>query len=105
MKKNVNLDDSFWDIEAFYIAQCVYNTTLMLSPDIIIFGGGVMKQRHMLEKVQIAFSKLLNNYVKTPKLADYIVTPKLGDDAAIVGGLALAKNKVTHIRNSMDLVK
>lgn len=101
----IDEDDSFWNIEAFYIAQCVYNTTLMLSPDIIIFGGGVMKQRHMLEKVQIAFSKLLKNYVKTPKLTDYIVTPKLGDNAAIIGGLALAKNKVIHIRDSMDLVK
>lgn len=40
-------DEPFWSIEAEYIAQCAYNTTLMLSPDVIIFGGGVMKQRHI----------------------------------------------------------
>ena len=29
--------------------------TLMLSPDVIIFGGGVMKQRHMVEKGSSSF--------------------------------------------------
>lgn len=88
--------DSFWDMEAYYIAQCAYNTTLMLSPDVIIFGGGVMKQRHMVEKVHQAFTKLINGYVKTPPLADYIVTPELEDNAGTLGCLALAKEAKLH---------
>lgn len=86
-------DDPIWTIEADYIAQCAYNTTLMFSPDVIIFGGGVMKQQHMVEKVHQAFEHLLKNYVETPKLENYIVTPFLKDDAGIFGCLALARQE------------
>ena len=89
-------DEPFWSIEAEYIAQCAYNTTLMLSPDVIIFGGGVMKQRHMVEKVHQAFERLVNGYVKTPAVADYIVTPELEDNAGTLGCLALAREAVLH---------
>ncbi|GMA53045.1 hypothetical protein GCM10025857_44020 [Alicyclobacillus contaminans] len=78
-------------MEAYYIAQCAYNTTLMFSPDVIIFGGGVMKQKHMVQKVHQTFNQLLNNYVQTPELENYIVTPYLEDDAGIFGCLALAR--------------
>lgn len=85
-------DNMFWEIESDYIAQCAYNTTLMLSPDIIIFGGGVMKQEHLLRKVREKFVKLVNHYVKIPDINEYIVTPKLGDDAGTLGCLALARD-------------
>lgn len=83
-------EDRFWKIEASYIAQCAFNTTLMLSPEIIIFGGGVMKQEHLKKKVQEEFIKLINGYVDIPPIEEYIVTPKLADDAGTIGGLALA---------------
>lgn len=83
-------EDRFWKIEASYIAQCAFNTTLMLSPEIIIFGGGVMKQDHLKKKVQEEFIKLINDYVDIPPIEEYIVTPKLADDAGTIGGLALA---------------
>lgn len=86
--------DPYWAIEADYIAQCVYNTTLMLSPDVIILGGGVMKQQHMVKKVHEAFTNLMKGYVKTPSLDEYIVTPALEDNAGTMGCLALAR-KVT----------
>lgn len=86
--------DPFWEIEAEYIAQCAYNTTLMFSPDRIIFGGGVMKQEHLLKKVHQTFEKLTNGYVKHPPLTEYIVTPELGDNAATIGCLALAKEAI-----------
>lgn len=84
-------EDPFWEIEAYYLAQCAYTTTLMFSPEIIVFGGGVMKQNHMLEKVRNQFSKLLNGYVQTPALDQYIVTPSLEDNAGTIGCMALAK--------------
>lgn len=90
-------DNMFWDMEAFYIAQCAYNTTLILAPDVIIFGGGVMKQEHMLKRVRLAFAELLKDYVKTPELSKYIVSPILGDDAATIGNLALAKKETSRI--------
>ncbi|OTN91533.1 ROK family protein [Enterococcus faecium] len=80
-----------WDTEAFYIAQCAYNTTLMFSPNIIIFGGGVMKRTHILKKIHHEFTKLINNYIDLPKIEEYIVLPKLGGQAGIIGCLGLAK--------------
>jgi fructokinase len=89
--KMLSKEEHFWEIEAFYIAQCAFNTTLMLSPEVIIFGGGVMKQGHLKKKVQDEFVKLINSYVDTPPIEEYIVTPKLADDAGTIGCLALAK--------------
>lgn len=90
--QDLSSDDPVWEIEADYIAQCAYNTTLMFAPDIIIFGGGVMKQDHMEKKVQEKFAKLINGYVNTPAVEEYIVTPKLGDNAGTIGCLALAQD-------------
>ncbi len=90
--ENLLAEDPVWEIEADYIAQCAYNTTLMFAPDIIIFGGGVMKQDHMKKKVQEKFAKLVNHYVTTPAVEEYIVTPKLGNNAGTIGCLALAQD-------------
>ncbi|HFC9122193.1 TPA: fructokinase ScrK [Enterococcus faecium] len=89
--QDLSEDDLAWEIEADYLTQCAYNTTLMLSPDIIIFGGGVMKQAQLKKKVQEKFSELINGYVVTPEITEYIVTPKLADNAGTIGCLALAK--------------
>lgn len=89
--QNLSENDPIWEMEAFYIAQCAYNTTLMFSPEVIIFGGGVMKQKQMKEKVQEKFIELINGYVDIPPIEEYIVTPKLADNAGITGCLALAK--------------
>lgn len=85
-------NDIFWEIEADYIAQCVYNTTLMLSPELIILGGGVMQQEHMIQRVRQFFEEKMNSYVTYPKAEDYILTPKLANNAGILGCLQLAKD-------------
>ncbi len=87
------VDDPFWHIEADYIAQCVYNTTLMYAPELIILGGGVMKQPQLLPLVRQAFTDKLKGYVVTPKPDAYLKTPALGDDAGLIGCLALAKER------------
>lgn len=98
--ENLLAEDPVWEIEADYIAQCAYNTTLMFAPDIIIFGGGVMKQDHMKSKVQEKFAKLMNHYVATPAVKEYIVTPKLGDNAGTIGCLALAQDTTINAQNN-----
>lgn len=84
-------DASFWEWEADYLAQCAYNTTLLFSPEIIIFGGGVMKVPGLIEKIRRHFSERLQGYVKVPPLDSYLVTPKLADNAGTLGCLALAR--------------
>lgn len=88
------MDDDFWEIEADYLAQCAYNSTLMFSPEMIIFGGGVMKQAQLLPKIKQTFSDLLQGYVQTPDLSHYLSCPALGDNAGTMGCLALAKDAV-----------
>ena len=83
--------DPIWDIEAYYAAQCIYNTTLILAPEVIVLGGGVMQQTHLLKKVKQEFEKLMNGYVGYPSVDDYIQIPALGNNAATIGCLAMAK--------------
>lgn len=88
---NLPTEDAYWEIEADYLAQCAYNTTLLFSPEMIIFGGGVMKQDQLLPKIRSRFQELLQGYVQTPDMSQYIQRPQLGDNSGTIGCLALAK--------------
>jgi fructokinase len=92
--QDLPVDHEYWEIEAYYIAQCAITATLQLSPERIIFGGGVMQQEHMVQRVRAIFKDLLNDYVKTPDLTQYIVTPALANNAGTIGCLALARERV-----------
>ena len=37
-------DHPAWEMEAYYLAQALMNYVLILSPQRIVMGGGVMKQ-------------------------------------------------------------
>lgn len=86
-----------WDIQAYYIAQAAVNATLSLAPEKIVFGGGVMGQIHMIERVRQAFTSLLNDYVELPvALEEYLVLPSVDNNgSATVGNFALAQNLLT----------
>lgn len=79
-----------WDIEAFYLAQALMNYTLVLSPERIIIGGGIMKQAQLYPLIREKFAALMNGYVNLPDLEQYIVAPGLEDNAGITGCLLLA---------------
>ncbi|MFC6346209.1 ROK family protein [Vagococcus carniphilus] len=87
-------DHVAWEIEAYYLAQALVNYTLVLSPEKIIFGGGVMKQTQLFPLIYKEFTKLMNGYVSTPELEEYIVPCALGDNAGITGCLLLAKESL-----------
>ena len=93
--------DLAWDIEADYLAQALVNIALILAPERMILGGGVMKQSHLFPKVREAFRQKMNGYIQNPyvnELETYIVPPTLGDFAGLTGALALAikKGNVVH---------
>lgn len=79
-----------WQIEADYIAQALINYSLILRPERIILGGGVMKQKQLFPLVKNRFRELMNDYLSVPDLDTYIVPPILEDNAGIVGCLQLA---------------
>ncbi len=85
--------DPIWNMEAYYLAQAIVNYTLILSPEKIIFGGGVMKQKQLFPLIRAEFKAQMAEYVQTPPLEDYIVPCELGDDAGITGCLLLAQEK------------
>ncbi|MFD1901606.1 ROK family protein [Enterococcus termitis] len=85
-------DHEAWGVEAFYLAQALMNYTLILSPEKIILGGGVMKQAHLLEKIRRSLEVQLGGYVNVPE--EYIVGCGLGDNSGTLGCLLLAKEGV-----------
>ncbi|WP_269760202.1 fructokinase ScrK [Streptococcus dysgalactiae] len=88
----IEQDASVWDVQAFYIAQAALQATMLYRPQVIVFGGGVMAQGHMVMRVHEKFKTLLNDYLPVPDLPDYIVTPAVADNgSATLGNFALAK--------------
>ena len=84
-----------WDLEADYLAAALANIILILSPQRIIMGGGVMKQMHLFEKIRERVVQKLNGYVPTPEILEhidhYIVPPGLADRSGVAGAIALAR--------------
>lgn len=84
-----------WEMEAYYLAQALMNYVLVLSPQRIVMGGGVMKQQQLFPLIRKKLQELLNGYVSHPSLNQgidqFIVPPGLGDNAGLCGALALAK--------------
>ena len=88
----IERNSDVWDIQAYYIAQAAVQATLLYRPQVIVFGGGVMSQEHMLKRVRDKFTALLNGYLPVPDMTDYIVTPAVSDNgSATLGNFALAK--------------
>ena len=82
-----------WELEADYIAHALVNYILILSPERIVLGGGVMHQEQLFPLIRKKTAELLNGYVKTKQLEDmdtYIVPASLNDNQGILGCLELA---------------
>jgi fructokinase len=86
-------DHPAWDLEAHYLALALVDFICTLSPQGIVIGGSVMHQPQLLPLVRAKVKTLLNDYLVHPRLAtldDYLVPPGLGDQAGVLGALALA---------------
>lgn len=96
----LSVDHPAWEMEAYYLAQALMSYVLILSPQKIIMGGGVMKQDQLFPLIRTKLQELLNGYVQhsslTTDIEQYIVSPGLGDNAGLCGALALAKEKLNH---------
>jgi fructokinase len=86
-------DHPAWAMESYYIAQAVTSTILLLSPEKVILGGGVMHQEQLFPLIRQDVQRNLNGYVQheaiLSNIAGYIVAPGLGDNAGLCGALAL----------------
>jgi len=93
--ETLEADHPAWDMEARYIASGLATLVLVLSPQRLILGGGVMEAGHLFPMVRKHLQTALAGYVQAEALLsgidDYVVPPALGTRAGIVGALALAE--------------
>jgi len=85
-----------WELEARYLALALTGYICTLSPQRIVLGGGVMQQQSLFPRIRQNVLELLNGYVQSPALLDrideYIVPPGLGNQAGVLGAIALAQD-------------
>lgn len=88
-------DHPAWDLEARYIALALRSIICTLSPERIILGGGVMEQEQLFGLVRRKTQAYLSGYVQHPAVLEqidsYIVPPGLGNQAGVLGAIALAQ--------------
>lgn len=102
-KKGIELADrkEVWELEAYYIGQALAVYIMILSPQRIVLGGGVMHQEHMMPLVRKEVLRQLNGYLKTKELEDienYIVLPSLNDNQGIMGAMKLAMDELALLK-------
>jgi fructokinase len=82
-----------WALEAEYLAVAMANIAVTLSPQRIILGGGVMKQRQLFPMIRRRLVEALNGYAVTQdSINEFIVPPAREDDSGIAGAFALAQD-------------
>ena len=59
-------DHTAWDLEAWYLAQGIVSITMVLSPQVVILGGGVMAVPGILAKIRAYANELCAGYLAKP---------------------------------------
>ena len=84
-----------WALEAHYLALGVTSIMMILSPQLVVMGGGVMEQEHIFPLIHREVKSLLNGYIQSPTVLEgldsYIVPPALGGRSGALGAIALAQ--------------
>lgn len=78
-------------IIAWYLAQMVVTLQSIMEPGRIILGGGVTATPGLLARVRFNAAQLGKGYFRGAA-EDIVVPPGLGDNAGLLGGLALAQD-------------
>lgn len=97
-----SLDDAhpIWEIESYYLAQLCVNLACIVSPHVIILGGGVLKRQSLFPRIRAHFRSMLNGYLRVEKMIskteEYIKPSRFDAEgsntsAGCVGTLAFAQ--------------
>lgn len=91
-----------WALEANYLAAGLVNFILMLAPERIILGGGVMEQKQLFPMIHQQVQDKLNAYLNVSQITNnietYITAPNLGSKSGILGAFALARRALIESR-------
>ena len=82
------------EIVGYYLGQLAATIVLMISPERVVFGGGVMNNERVLIELRATAARFLNGYLPfaagPAALGELIVAPGLGERSGIVGAITLA---------------
>ena len=98
-RKGEDLPDNHpaWRLEVYYLAQAIVNVVLIISPQRVIIGGGVMGNTDLYEMIRTQVKELLAGYVHARQILvgidEFISAPGLGSQSGVLGALALAINR------------
>jgi hypothetical protein len=80
-----------------YLAGACVNIALLTSAEKIVIGGGVLNRKCLYPMIRAEVQSVLNGYIATDQIttaagiAKYIAPGVHGNDAGIIGALALAE--------------
>ena len=98
--ENLEPGHAAWELEAHYLGTACADFLCTLSPQKIVMGGGVMDVPGLIEKVRVAATRQLADYLRHPEiqagLGAVIVPPGLGARSGLCGALALAMGAHTQ---------
>ena len=83
-------DDAVWELEARYLALGLVSVISVLSPELIVLGGGVGTAPGLLPRVRRRVVELVGGYLDTPAVEEYLTAPALGPRSGVLGAIALA---------------
>lgn len=93
-KQNVSeiaADHFIWDVVTDAITSMCHAMVCMTGPQRIVLGGGVMeKQPHILARIEPALRHSLAGYIELPADEPYVRAPQLGNMAGPLGPIAMA---------------
>jgi fructokinase len=84
-------DHPAWRQHTDHLAVALCQFICVLSPQVIVIGGGVGSRRQLFEPLRNTVAGLINGYVPLPE----IVPPGLGDRAGVLGALALGMDALS----------
>jgi len=87
----VKADDPVWESVASALAQLCHAIVCATAPGAILIGGGVVSgQPHLIDRAAKLLVDSLAGYVGLPAGRPYVQVPKLGTQAGPLGSIALA---------------
>ncbi len=84
--------DPIWAMISHYLAEAIVNLTLVVSPERVVIGGGVMNRKILMGMIHKDFVSILNRYVQHPTLEKpetYIVYPQHYPDNGVISAVLL----------------